>query len=235
MGNGGLAGVIAVWNELGPAKPGCAILVRHGATAWNTEKRLQGQTDVPLSPLGIQQAQEVADIITKLAVKPTVLYTSPLSRARITAEILGRALQLPVNPCQELIERAFGAMEGLTGTELEHLYPNRRNNEAGIPGLEPFESLKTRATEAVAGLLAQHQGELIVLVSHGAFINAFLASVSRGQVGSGVTNLVNGGLSVVWSVQGEWELGAINIATHLSQTIGQTQAPTLKLSGHHEQ
>lgn len=90
-------------------------LVRHGETNWNAEKRMQGQTDIPLNDKGEQQAT-----LCGAALKPEdydVVISSQLQRAKRTAEIINQYLGLPFEVMEDFAERHFGDAEGLTFDE----------------------------------------------------------------------------------------------------------------------
>lgn len=98
------------------------VLLRHGRTAWNAERRFQGQADPPLDDVGRAQAYVVADLVA--ALHPDVLITSDLARAMQTAEIVGERLGLDVLPDARLRERSLGHWEGLTRDEVAERYPD---------------------------------------------------------------------------------------------------------------
>jgi probable phosphoglycerate mutase len=86
------------------------IFVRHGESTWNAERRVQGQTDVPLSETGLAQAREAA---TRVAGRPVgAVFASPLTRARHTAEIINETLGLPMTLIDDLMEAKLGVLEG---------------------------------------------------------------------------------------------------------------------------
>jgi len=90
--------------------PVAFIFVRHGESTWNAERRVQGQTDVPLSETGLAQAREAA---VRIAGKPVgAVFASPLERARHTAEIINEALGLPMTLIDDLMEAKLGVLEG---------------------------------------------------------------------------------------------------------------------------
>ena len=86
------------------------FFVRHGESTWNAERRVQGQTDVPLSETGVAQAHEAAALIVGQPVG--AVFASPLQRARRTAEIINVTLGLPMTLVDELMEARLGVLEG---------------------------------------------------------------------------------------------------------------------------
>ena len=95
------------------------MLVRHGETDWNAEGRLQGQTDRPLSDFGRRQARQLAEELAGDQVE--AIYSSDLSRARETAEIVAERLGLPVVLDPDLREKDWGTWEGLTAVERDRV------------------------------------------------------------------------------------------------------------------
>ena len=118
-------------------------LVRHGRTAWNSEGRIQGQTDLPLDELGWQQAQLVAVRLKNIAV--AAIYSSPLQRARQTAEMIGAALNLPITFDDRLKEYDFGAVSGLTWTDVVTQHPKLAQRWADDIWSVPIEGSEGRA------------------------------------------------------------------------------------------
>jgi broad specificity phosphatase PhoE len=94
------------------------FVLRHGQTDWNAQMRLQGSTDIPLNETGRSQALRAAQIFKDQGIEHII--TSPLSRAHETAEIVAQYLGLRVETDERLIERNFGAFEGLTLDEVNH-------------------------------------------------------------------------------------------------------------------
>lgn len=86
------------------------FFVRHGESTWNAERRVQGQTDVPLSETGVAQAHAAAALIAGRPVG--ALFASPLERARRTAEIINAVLDLPMTLIDDLMEARLGVLEG---------------------------------------------------------------------------------------------------------------------------
>lgn len=199
-------------------------LVRHGMTDWNQAGRLQGRTDVPLNDAGRVQAAQAAAALE--GERWSAIYSSPLIRARETAAIIGRRLGLSPQTVPGLIERDYGPLEGLTRAEIERRYPDRARQPAP-PGVEPPEQVRARAEASLRTLARQHGGEGIVVVSHGAWINALLYEISGGTMGTGITNLANGGISYLyWSDSKGWSIETVNITRHLALVHGMTDQAT---------
>jgi probable phosphoglycerate mutase len=98
------------------------LLLRHGRTAWNAQRRFQGQSDPPLDEVGRAQAYEVAGIVA--AMHPQLLVSSDAQRALQTAVIVGEAAGLPTTPEPRLRERGLGHWEGLTRDEVARQFPD---------------------------------------------------------------------------------------------------------------
>ena len=146
------------------------LLVRHGQTQWNLERRVQGQTDIPLSEEGFAQARALAD---ELASEPLVAaYASDLVRARSTAEIVAQSHGLVVEIDPRLREKNFGSWEGLTDLEIAERFPDARRGHWGDG--ETTEAVSERAVAAVAGIVAQHPAGAVLVVSHGGPLRALL-------------------------------------------------------------
>jgi len=145
--------------------------IRHGVTDWNLERRAQGQTDIPLNDAGRAQARLVAERL-KGEEAWDVVYSSDLSRAKETAETIGKALGLPVRLDERLREMSFGTMEGTT--------PEERVIQFGSGwetldfGRETPEAAAARGASFVEDVLARHAGERVLIVSHGALIGSTL-------------------------------------------------------------
>lgn len=144
------------------------ILLRHGRTAWNAERRYQGQADPPLDDVGRAQAVEVAGLVA--ALRPDLLVTSDAARARQTAEPIGSVtgLQLRLEP--RLRERSLGHWEGLTRDEVAQRYPDEfadwlAGRDVSRRGGESREQVAARA---VAALRALPEADTAVLVTHSA-------------------------------------------------------------------
>lgn len=149
------------------------LLLRHGETALTPEKRLSGSggSDPELSETGRRQAEAAARmLVARGGVRAVV--SSPLRRARQTAEIAARRLGLEVRVDGGLTEADFGAWEGLTFAEVGERYPDElaawRASPAAVPGGtgETFTSVAHRAALSRDRLLARYAGQTVLVVSH---------------------------------------------------------------------
>ncbi|WP_371931551.1 histidine phosphatase family protein [Bacillus sp. MMSF_3328] len=84
-------------------------LVRHGQTDWNAEGRIQGRTDIELNEMGVRQAAACRDHLANE--NWDIIISSPLQRARQTAEIINQNIQKPLVLMEEFIEKSFGKLK----------------------------------------------------------------------------------------------------------------------------
>lgn len=145
------------------------LLVRHGESTWNVERRVQGSVrDVPLTDRGRQQAAEAAALLA--GEDAVALWSSDLRRAMDTAAPIGRALGLPVHATELLREQALGSMEGRLSSELvvEPVPEGQHIAEVRWGGGESVRDVYLRMERLVAQLRSSFApGDTVVLVSHG--------------------------------------------------------------------
>ncbi|HEK85872.1 MAG: histidine phosphatase family protein [Candidatus Saccharicenans sp.] len=147
------------------------LLVRHGETEWNRIERFRGSADVPLNDNGLKQAELLARRIA-IQWKLKAIYTSPLSRAVKTGEVIGRFLQLPVQIHSGLTDVNYGEWQGLTPDEVKNLWPELYERWQSCPENIIFpkgESLDQRqeiGVAAVKEIAARHPEETVVCVGH---------------------------------------------------------------------
>jgi probable phosphoglycerate mutase len=182
------------------------LLLRHGQTAWNLERRIQGQTDSSLDETGHAQSRAVAKEIA--ALRPALVWSSDLARARDTAAYVGEACGLAVVTDARLREYHLGSMQGRTYAEISETHPEvstsfRRGDFEAADG-ESTAAVCARVAAALRDLLAATPpGRLAVAVAHGAAIRVGLAEA----VGWGARiGLTLGGLdNCCWAVLSESE------------------------------
>jgi 2,3-bisphosphoglycerate-dependent phosphoglycerate mutase len=150
-------------------------LVRHGETEWNAEGRVQGQTDIPLSPFGLAQAHAAAEALCGHDF--SAIYSSDLMRVRQTAEPSVRRLALPLRLEPGLRERHYGIFERLLYTEVRSRYPEhyaRFHSKDPDYDFETGESLRAfydRALGAVRSIVERHLGEQVLVFTHGGVLD----------------------------------------------------------------
>ena len=156
------------------------ILARHGQSVSNAVRRFQGVQDVALSELGARQAEALGLALRRLRI--TAVYTSPLERARRTAEIAAAGLGVPLTPVHDLRELSLGDWEGRTVEEIRALPGDPyerwvRDPVACLPpGAEPLPEVQARVVSAMADIAAAHpNGRQVLVVCHGGVISAYLA------------------------------------------------------------
>lgn len=209
------------------ADPTTLLLLRHGETAWNLSGRWQGQAaDTPLTELGREQARIVA---SRLRVYPIrAIYSSDLLRAFETAQIVGQRLGLAPVAEPALRESDIGAWTGLTWREITERFPDEvtamyAGQEVRRGGGESYGELQARLAAAAEGIAAQHPGQTVLLVSHGAALrslvahalDASLAQMHRIAIGG------NAALSVVQMRHGHLRLVSYNDTAHLGNGMVQ--------------
>jgi probable phosphoglycerate mutase len=152
------------------------IVVRHGETAWNRERRLQGQLDIPLNSHGEAQAERLG---AALAAEPIdAVYASDLRRAAQTATSIASPLGLQVQHDASLRERCYGEFEGKTYAEVAEQHPEgyaawqARHADFAPGGGESLQDFHGRALEAVLRLARRHPGQRIALVTHGGVLDS---------------------------------------------------------------
>lgn len=185
-------------------------LVRHGETDWNLHGRYQGWADIPLNQTGVGQARVVG---TALAAESwDAIVSSPLSRAMQTAQaIVDASTRLPdIVTDANLRERGYGEAEGMTLEEREARWSGQT-----WPGLEPLDVMTARAMTALNQVVEQNVGGRVLVVCHGGLINAVLKEVSGGEVGTGVTIILNTSRSILLHGEGSWQIDTVTDASHL--------------------
>ncbi len=186
-------------------------LLRHGQTDWNIDMRLQGVSDIPLNETGHAQAIQAAEVLASQAWSRVI--SSPLSRARTTAEYVSMRMQLGEIAIHELLlERSFGAAEGSSYEDW------KERLQAGIhaEGAESIEDLEIRAAKLLDELAKKYEGERILAVSHGALIRKIIGMVSDGELPREGERFGNASLTtIVFDGQG-WSILNYNPATLIS-------------------
>jgi broad specificity phosphatase PhoE len=155
------------WRSAHESQRLVVVLVRHGQTEWNASKRFLGRTDIPLDEVGLAQAHALAQALPK---RFDAAYTSPLSRAARTAEVVFGPHACAVPDFQELSQ---GELEGLTGPQAfaahASFFEQWKSDPADVhvPGGESLRELQVRATRSLNDLAKNHvAGQVIGVFTH---------------------------------------------------------------------
>lgn len=181
-------------------------LMRHGQTDWNLEGRVQGHTNIPLNDTGRAQAREAAEQLAEQGHSWSLITSSPLDRARETAEIIASRLAHPLSdPIESLIEQRYGEAEGVSVTEFEARWPNREfkfgetSEQVAERGLQTLEKLWNMRTE-----------HPVLAVTHGAFIRRLIATISNIQYAE-APRIINATVTTFErTIEGAWIITTVN-------------------------
>lgn len=196
------------------------ILIRHGETLWNTERRMQGQLDSPLTERGLWQARQLGLRLQKQVF--TALYSSDLPRAARTAEQIAAVTGHDIRKDQRLRERHFGVFEGMTQKEMQACEPEAyerfmsRDPQYAVPGGESPAAFFARCRTTLEDIAQRHADETIAIVTHGLVLDsAYRAATGLTLDAQRPVPLVNASLN--WfAFDGErWSAGLWGDAEHL--------------------
>ena len=160
------------------------LFVRHGQTRSNVERRYMGQSDSPLTPIGIAQAEALAKRLSKYRVD--AIYSSDLGRAARTSKIISQVCHLPVMYDKRLRERHAGLLQGelevnarvkhaqvfaeITRMGAEYVFPG-----GGESGLQ----IEERMASFLDNMRENHSGETVVAITHGGILRVLLWHILR--------------------------------------------------------
>lgn len=158
-------------------------ITRHGETQWNTEKRLQGWRNSPLTEKGIAQGNTLQEAIKKYKIRK--IYTSPSERALKTALAARGTMPIPVELMDELKEMNMGDWEGRTIDEIKIKEPENFTHYWEAPNLfvknsgEDFEEILARSKRAIEKILEEEKEGNILIVTHGVTLKALMSHFSQ--------------------------------------------------------
>jgi len=151
------------------------LLIRHGETDWNRERRLQGHLDIGLNETGLQQAKLLGRVLAKE--KIDVAYSSDLSRALATTHAIIAHHDIPVYLDRSIRERCYGEIEGMTFSEIEANRPENfaawqtRNPHFKPQNGESIQEFYERVLGGATRIAKSHIGQTIVMVAHGGVLD----------------------------------------------------------------
>jgi len=146
------------------------LLVRHGITEFNRDRRFTGHSDVELSAAGYRQVERLRDRLVNEQID--AVYSSDLRRALVTAEVISLGHKLEIATCPELREINYGKVEGLTFEEIRHLYPKVAESVANFspqlkfPDGESFKGFAARTSAFLDKLKRDPSSQTTLIVSH---------------------------------------------------------------------
>jgi probable phosphoglycerate mutase len=198
------------------------IVIRHGETEWNREKRMQGTTDTQLSDVGRSQAQALG---RRLAARSFgALYCSDLSRARDTARAIAEHTGVRIVTDPRLQERRFGIFEGLIAAEIIARYPEEharfssRDPDYEVPGGESARSFTRRCLGCLAEIADRHRGGEVVVVTHGLVLDALYRAANGLDHGAPRTlPLINASVNLFGYAAGAWRMELWGDVSHLAE------------------
>lgn len=171
------------------------LLIRHGETDSNVRRAWQGVRHDPLTVQGRHEARQLGAWLARHD-PPEALFSSPLERARVTAELIGEAVGLPITVDLRLREMDFGACSGLTWMQISERFPSlplvrqhwRETYDPVAPdwqwpGGEWHRPYHSAIKDALAEIVGKHPGKTIAIVTHGGFILGVLAWLLHGITG----------------------------------------------------
>ena len=199
--------------------------VRHGETAWNAERRIQGQLDVPLSPAGHAQARATANSLAEQAF--AAVYASDLSRARQTAEAITHGLKLPVRLEPDLRERHYGVFQTRTYDEMRRDYPREyarfeaREIDFALPGGgESLRRFADRAMRCVERIVAAHAGGQVLIATHGGVLDIlYRHAAGKPLVAPRDVEIPNAALNWLEVADGRWAVLSWADCGHLTAAL----------------
>lgn len=193
------------------------ILVRHGETVWHAENRYAGRTDVPLTPHGREQAAALAEWAPAAGL--TAVWSSPLSRARLTAAPAAEACGLTPRVDERLYELDFGQGDGLTREEMRQRFPEQLaaflDDPVGnhLPGGEDPRKAAARAADCLADIAREQPHGRVLLVAHSTLVRVLLChllGIPLADYRRVFPHLLNGALTEIRVEDGQTALLRLN-------------------------
>jgi len=195
------------------------ILARHGETDWNMAEVFRGRVDIGLNETGIRQAELLAEHLSNKSVD--AVYSSPLTRALKTAEIIASCKKLEVEIAPGLIDFDFGEWQGLAHQEVKDRYPElyaewiSHPEQVKIPGGENLDEVRGRALHVVDKVKNKY-GDVVIVVSH-RVVNKVLICALLGLDNSHFWNIRQDtcGITVFTYAKGQYVLTGHNDISYL--------------------
>lgn len=209
-------------------------LIRHGQTATNQARLIQGWDSEPLNVRGRWQAERAGQRLAAAGL--VALYASPLRRASETAEIIGRVIGLDVMLVDGLREMNTGRVSGLHSAQFLVRHPRlwwawlRDDARLAFPGGDILSAFYDRAEQAISALVAKHSGHAFAVVAHGGVISGYLSLLLKGRGSNrAALRLRNGAISHLrWRDSAPTQLIAFNDTSHLRKQSAPNRRPSIE-------
>jgi broad specificity phosphatase PhoE len=197
-------------------------LVRHGRSVWNAAGRIQGQIDIELDEVGLQQAQRIADRLEQEPIN--AIYSSPLLRAKVTADAIAERFNLSVMSDARLMEYDFGVVSGMTWSELTENHPELVDRwledpwAVPVAGSEGRVNFAARVMSAMRDICARHPEERVAIIAHGGTFGVYLTAMLGLDVNrQHPFHFGNTSLSLVEMREGVFHIHSLNSMCHLGE------------------
>jgi probable phosphoglycerate mutase len=193
------------------------IFLRHGQAENNTTRVLAGRRPgVPLTLTGLEQSEKIAKFLKPFNI--STIYSSPIERAKKTAEIVSEHNSLEIKTDERLIELDMGKFTGMPYDEIFEKHGNvflkfyEGDLEIAHNGVETFVQLKKRILDMVDFVIREHNDENVLLVTHMDPIKALISTI-MGLKANSLFELIieNASLTVFKEEQGKLTISAINV------------------------
>lgn len=202
------------------------LILRHGYSKGNKERKFTGQQDVPLDEIGVAQAESAAKYILE-NFKIDSIYSSPLSRAYNTAKPVADALSLPINTVEDIKEIDVGVWEGMRVVDIAEQYPEEfelYSTNVGLArpvGGESYLELAERVSKAFAQIAQENPGKTVLVATHGGVIRALRYAwlgYTPEQLQS-IPHVTNASLTVAEYADGKGEFKMIDFNEYLDDKV----------------
>ncbi|NLK44653.1 MAG: histidine phosphatase family protein [Tissierellia bacterium] len=197
-------------------------LIRHGQSEWNILSKVQGQKDANLTNIGREQARKLGKRLIDENID--IIFSSDLSRALETAEIISSMINKPVVESKEIQEINFGPWEGLTLAEIQKKYKEeyliwmKKPDKFKLEGAETLDNLKNRVMKYVEKVLIENKDKNIAIVSHNATLKIIILNLlGMGNAFYKNISLNNVSLSIIECRQYNNVLTLLNDTSHLKE------------------
>ncbi len=196
------------------------VVIRHGETEWNIQGRWQGHNDSPLTSNGIDQARAVAKALKSF--KTSVLYSSDLGRTMQTAEYIVAETGHDIMVDDRLRERHLGIFQGLTIRQMSESHPlvyerfKSGDVDYKIPEGESIRQRFTRSVECLNEIASNHEGETIIVVTHGGVVDGYFRYVTGLDLSATRHHKIwNCGINIFAKDSNGWTLQSFGDVSHL--------------------